>query len=641
MSLDLSFLDKESIGNFYDNRISYLQNRGLSTSHIEKGINEVDRVLDNKIKSFVIHGEPQSGKTEFMIALTCKILDRDDFETIFIIMNDNKELEVQNFKRFQEASQINPGPQDLQSLESLSDDELKVRKKRIIFCRKNKKNLEKVIELCRFMKNRLVIDDEADFATPNTKINKKDEQTAINELVGKLGIFEEGSNTYIGVTATPARLDLNNTFGNQSKHWIYLESHPNYKGWEFFFPIGGNKDYEYILTKLPSSGDDPKYIRTAVFKFLIRTTILNIGNGDTNGIDGYTPYSMLIHTAGKTNDHIIDQKEISKILEILGNRDHRKFNNYIKELLDLAERILKQHNKQFSNKDIVRFIIQNIGRKEVLIINSKNDHNNVNRACDPKILFTFAIGGNIVSRGLTFKNLLSFFFSRNVKGKLQQNTYIQRARMFGVRPYSEFFELSVPEDLFMDWMGCFFDHHLSIAMGKSKDLFHLQGRGSRVIDSGALDKKNIKTDRNETEPGEVFELTKDAESQIIEGERNGINAIEIIETLIKENKIPESSFSKSIIQCIKNLSNSKSKMLLVDDRENDGKKIQLIENYSGNVDYDLIRRPGVVSGILSSRPLKNEYNHFIMPMKNKKGMMRFIYFFNTNKSIIRNIKYKV
>ena len=96
-----------------------------------------------------------------------------------------------------------------------------------------------------------------------------------------------------------------------------------------------------------------------------------------------------------------------------------------------------------------------------MVINHKNDGGNVQRAGVPKALFTFAIGGNIVSRGLTFERLLTFFFSRNVKNSVQQNTYIQRARMFGARPKSNYFELCVPKNLFSDWANCY-DHELSL-----------------------------------------------------------------------------------------------------------------------------------------------------------------------------------
>ena len=43
-----------------------------------------------------------------MIALI-KLIDLG-FETIFVVMNDNTELETQNFDRFHRASELNPTP---------------------------------------------------------------------------------------------------------------------------------------------------------------------------------------------------------------------------------------------------------------------------------------------------------------------------------------------------------------------------------------------------------------------------------------------------------------------------------------------------------------------------------------------------
>ena len=82
----------------------------------------------------------------------------------------------------------------------------------------------------------------------------------------------------------------------------------------------------------------------------------------------------------------------------------------------------------------------------------------------PAAIFTISIGGNIVSRGVTFNNLLTMFFTREVKHKIQQDTYIQRARMFGNRgEYIENFELSIPEDLYDNWHRCFQFHRIAYA----------------------------------------------------------------------------------------------------------------------------------------------------------------------------------
>lgn len=143
----------------YEARISALTKSGKTTAHIENGIEATVNVLNIGAKSFVIYGEPQAGKTEFMIALTGKLLDMG-YQTIFIVMNDNTELEVQNFDRFHSAPELQPTPQRDNEINDLDAFQLKQDRPRIIFCRKNSRNLEKLIESCRFMRNRVLIDDE-------------------------------------------------------------------------------------------------------------------------------------------------------------------------------------------------------------------------------------------------------------------------------------------------------------------------------------------------------------------------------------------------------------------------------------------------------------------------------------------------
>jgi hypothetical protein len=56
------------------------------------------------------------------------------------------------------------------------------------------------------------------------------------------------------------------------------------------------------------------------------------------------------------------------------------------------------------------------------------------------------------------------FFTRDVANKLQQDTYIQRARMFGARgEYLKHFELTIPRQLYANWHKCFVFHKLALA----------------------------------------------------------------------------------------------------------------------------------------------------------------------------------
>ena len=83
----------------YQNRVNFLKERLGNISHLTKGVDDVMKNLENGEDSFVIYGEPQSGKTELMLALTCRLLDQG-YENIFVVMNDNVSLENQNFNRF-------------------------------------------------------------------------------------------------------------------------------------------------------------------------------------------------------------------------------------------------------------------------------------------------------------------------------------------------------------------------------------------------------------------------------------------------------------------------------------------------------------------------------------------------------------
>ena len=629
----IKHVEMEQNGPIYEKRIKNLKNIGFETNIIEEGIQKVCSVIERGVRSFVIYGEPQSGKTEVMIALTCKLIDLG-FRTIFIVVNDNTELEKQNFYRFQSANELNPAPlRDFQLID-LEKSQLKQDKVRVIFCRKNSKNLQKLIENCRYMKKRVVIDDEADFASVDTNINKiGDEATAINRNLSKLGELDKDG-FYIGVTATPGRLDLNNTFSNNAKEWIYLASHKFYYGRSFFFPIDSEtkKTINYNLLLLPDEGDNPVYLRKSILRYLIRSSLLNlISKSDL------VCYSMLIHTAGKINDHLEDKKIVDKTIELL--TEYKTLGKkLLSELIDEAKKIVEDENLR---REVVSFILQNIGKNQVVIINSKNDRDNVDRACNPAILFTFAIGGNIVSRGLTFKNLLTFFFSRSVKGKLQQNTYIQRARMFGNRPYAEHFELTIPKSLFEKWADAFQDHELSIRLGMSGNLAHIERITNRVADNAAIDKANITVIRGEREVGEIFDLNSDIETILFD---QTLSAYEMIEKLIELEYIDNSHFPSEILSYIAETSKDTKKdtcLVLKHPRNQLLPRIQEIEEYKDG-DSKLISRArgGIIQALINKRDMYKNKIHYILPIKNKNNQIRFIYRQNLGQKILQNMRSK-
>ncbi len=621
----IKLVDQPSKDTFGD-RIKFLKNKGMDTSIIEKGVVKAEDAINREVKSFVIYGEPQSGKTEVMIALTCKLVDMG-FQTIFVVMNDNSELETQNFYRFQQSQQLNPSPKRDFELQQLEKSQLKQEKQRIIFCRKNSINLQKLIENCRYMKKRIIIDDEADFASVDTKINKPGEASTINKWLNKLGKLDEDGH-YIGVTATPGRLDLNNTFKNNANEWIYLDAHKKYVGRSFFFPMN-DKESQYNLKLLPDEGDQPKYLRDAILRFLLRSTHQNFSNHNDPQC-----FSMLIHTAGKMNDHLEDKKIVDKTFELLSDP---RGNGYklLENLIDEARKLFPDNSYR---EKIIPFILKNIERNQVVVINSKNDRANVERACKPNVLFTFAIGGNIVSRGLTFENLLTFFFSRSVKGKLQQNTYIQRARMFGTRPYVKDFELTIPQSLYENWADCFQDHELSVRLGKSGNLVHIERSTNRASDNASIDRNNIVIGRGEREIGEIFDLTEEFEKFLL---NSSGSVIDIIEEAYKNKFITERHFAREILEFIretsKNLQNDTTLVLLKPIGAHHP-KIQNIKQYRDGDEETITRaKGGIIQAIINKR---NDYKnkiHYVLPIKNNNNKARFLYRQSLGQTILANI----
>jgi len=392
---DLTELKKGATNdNRYERRLAKLVSQGKEVERIKLVVENAIANASSSQKSFVIYGEPQSGKTEMMIALTAKLLDVG-FKLVVVLLNDSVQLLGQNLDRFQ-TSGLSPAPKKFSEVlpaeVAIGDHQW------VIFCKKNSQDLKKLLEKIEGHPNRVIIDDEADYATPNSKINRQ-EKSKINELTGKL-IGPEGA--YIGVTATPARLDLNKTHKNENEHWIDFPPHSNYTGQDIFFPVS-IENLPYRLTFLPDAGDDPKHLREAFFSFMVNVAYLN-----TVVNDAEENYSMLIHTSGKKADHSVDYKQVVKLFEALKDEKNSNHVSYLKRVWEIAkERYPGREN------DLTQYVIGNRDRNNIVVMNSDKEVNAADNrtATSPTAPFTVVIGGNIVSRGVTFNNLLSMFFT--------------------------------------------------------------------------------------------------------------------------------------------------------------------------------------------------------------------------------------
>jgi hypothetical protein len=507
--------------NRYEGQLARIKKAKKQTSCIETAVHSASETLRTGTKSFVIYGEPQSGKTEMMICLTAKLLD-DGYRVIIHLLNDSVQLLQQNLDRFQRAN-LSPSAKNFSDV--IDPDYSLDAGYHVIFCKKNASDLTKLNQKMERVANKIIIDDEADFATPNALINKGD-ITRINALIQKL---IAGDGIYIGVTATPARLDLNNTFNNDNEQWVNFPPHDEYAGQDIFFPLDG--EAKFALRALPDTDDSPKYLRDAIFRFLVRVAAFNLAS------DSDENFSMLIHTSGKKLDHKSDKKPIDDVMNALSDVHSKKFETYTNDLAKIAASLYGSDQAA----KLVSYIVKNSDQTTTIIMNSERDKNvDFKSATSPAALFTFIIGGNIVSRGVTFDNLLSMFFTRDSKHKIQQDTYIQRARMFGSRKrHLQHFELTIPKQLYSDWHRCFVFHKLALEAIKAK-------RGSPVwladqriaaVASSSIDKANVQLDRGEMS-FPVFDYSADVE-EIILGSNDPLEGLRKLMRKVGTDSLPE------------------------------------------------------------------------------------------------------
>ena len=608
---------KESDGpvSQYERQLHRLTKAGITVDCIEETVRSALKGMSGQgRKSFVIYGEPQSGKTEMMICLTAKLLD-EGRGFILHLLNDSVDLLNQNLGRFQ-TSGIAPSAHNFSDIIH-PDIDIKS-SKRIVFCKKNASDLNKLINKIGKLPDIVIIDDEADYASPNSKINKND-KTKINLLIDTL---LGNSGDYIGVTATPARLDLNNTFNNDSSSWVHFRPHPLYTGQDVFFPFSDlgptANERKFQLTLLPDKGDDPKYARRAFLSFLVNVSYLNTVSNDEE-----KNYSILIHTSGKKVDHKSDWGTIQKLLAELCDRKSSRFDKHIKEVWQIA-------HDRFPDADpdvLTHYVVDNISRNSVIILNSDRDFTLKGAsATKPQSLFTIIIGGNIVSRGVTLENLLSMFFTRDVKHKIQQDTYIQRARMFGSRgKYLSHFELTIPEHLYADWHRCFVFHRLSFASIRNNKGSPVWLADSRIaaVAAASIDRSTVDIDRGEMAFA-VFDF-RDEFDDFVEAPVPNSQKLERL-----ASSLGDDAFPAHVVEFIRQTGASVEKSL----------SFQTSSAVYSTMSEDERRTISRKRGLMGASQMNKASGaiHFLKIFRNEWGKARLFYKFDGSIQFIKNLK---
>jgi hypothetical protein len=288
----------------------------------------------------------------------------------------------------------------------------------------------------------LLLDDEADFASINTSRNPQ-AATAINQgIQDLLATFEK--NSYIGFTATPfanVLIDDEQPEDLFPRDFIFcLDSPSNYFGPDRMF---ADEDDDYDSNIFIKTLDDaesifpfkhrrdllvqslPESLLTAIRSFFITNAIRDArGQQDK-------PRSMLINVS-----RFVDVQQ--KVFDLVGKkvssiRSALKFdtNQNGEEWIALESAFRADFaDAGISWKEVKRAINQAIEPIEVHVVNSRNAADAWDAVYATDRARVIAIGGDVLSRGLTLEGLSTSYFYRR---SLAYDTLMQMGRWFGYR----------------------------------------------------------------------------------------------------------------------------------------------------------------------------------------------------------------
>lgn len=327
----------------------------------------------------------------------------------------------------------------------------------------------------------LLIDDEADNASVNTKKDDED-PTAINDAIRRLlKLFRQAS--YLGITATPyANIFINpetetemqgddlfprdfiyslapptnyigaeNIFGEQAQFANALqEIHP--QEMDAFFPFNHKKDL--VVDDLPPS------MKEAMAYFLLVNGIRDV-RGDIK-----EHRSMMIHVSrftdvqnhisGLAHNWVENMRSDLRNFASLSEIESDKINNiaFLKAVWQkhgLSEKAGINGVPMSWHRFLSEYLFKAVSPVVVRAVNQKNSSAGLDYYSHRDDgLRVIAVGGNSLSRGLTLEGLcVSYFYRRSQ----MYDTLLQMGRWFGYRPgYDDLFKIWISIEA-IDWYG--------------------------------------------------------------------------------------------------------------------------------------------------------------------------------------------
>lgn len=385
-------------------------------------------------------GNIQSGKTSHMFGIISAAAD-EGFNIFILLTTDNILLQQQTYDR---------------AIKDLADFCICDENDYIKFVNNNMKRptlfvLKKNGSVLKQWKNNLsstnfclgnplfIVDDEADAASLNTKINQNKKST-INKHLEDIRQVSSCS-IYLQVTGTPQSIFLQTIRSGWHPYFTYyFEPGTEYIGGNNLF---SNDNKHIIFTDNEESSDiisDDEFpengLKTALITHLISSAHIFSSGG--------TVCNFVIHPSVKTELHSIFAEKVGEYLNELNldiNSDITT--DYFKACYD---NIKTTKPELIPLQDVILFVkdILENDKVKILVLNSISSFEDATQYSSG---INIIIGGNSLGRGVTFPKLQTIYYCRVAKNP-QADTMWQHSRMFGYDRDFQLMRIFMPPKLY-------------------------------------------------------------------------------------------------------------------------------------------------------------------------------------------------
>lgn len=327
-------------------------------------------------------------------------------------------------------------------------------------------------------KSILIIDDEADNASPNTAKSKENATTinkAIRSIFNKFPIA-----SYVGYTATPFANVFINPEDTEPENLdlfpadFIVQLHPAniYFGGRKVFPQNSDIDELPRCLRLVNESEEnflpvihdkdisypelSESLKEAIHSFLINNVVRTLRDQPTKHRSMMINITKFNNVQDKIYYRVCEYLKILKdAIEELSNKttikfiaDKRLYNIHRLFTTSSFYKKIREGSKEYKTDpiewiDIQHGLYDEIKQVQVVVINSKNgkikqsnSKENNNKRFDyddyeKEGARVIVIGGMVLSRGLTLEGLMTSYYSRNA---IAYDTLLQMCRWFGYRP---------------------------------------------------------------------------------------------------------------------------------------------------------------------------------------------------------------